>query len=110
MSTPTQNEAQAQAKANELILAYAQVFGMDHEHRTPAQRLVWADMEHRGYIRRSTMIPDGNGQQCEHRMQSAEGQRIFVLNTQVMVQRARTLTQEPKKPRVRKGKTTHEQP
>lgn len=98
------DKAKAQAKAEDLARAYAQVFGHEGQ-RTPAQKLVWADMEHRGYVHRSTMIPDGNGQQCKHRMQSAEGQRIFVLNTQAYLQRARTLSQEIVKPRVRKGRT-----
>jgi hypothetical protein len=94
-------QAEARAKAERLCLAYARVLGQDDANRTEDQRLVMADFEHRGYINRSTMVPDQGGGQCEHRITSAEGQRIFVLNTKELIRRANVTAQKPK-PTVRK--------
>lgn len=98
-----EQRSEAQLRAERLFLAYARVFGQDETNRTTDQRLVMADFEHRGYINRSTMIPDAEGGQCEHRLTSAEGQRIFVLNTKELIRRAKVSEQKPK-PTV-KGKT-----
>lgn len=89
MSTSTdQSKAEAQARHERLCLAYARVFGQEGARSTD-QELVMSDMEHRGYINRSTMIPDLSGGQCEHRITSAEGQRIFVLNTKALIRGAK---------------------
>lgn len=84
-----------------LCLAYARLFGQDDGARSEDQKLVMADMEHRGYINRSTMIPDAGGGQCEHRITSAEGQRIFVLNTKALIRGAK-LTEKKKPVTVKK--------
>jgi hypothetical protein len=91
VSTPEQKQAEAQMRAERLCLAYARVFGQDDANRSEDQRLVMADFEHRGYINRSTMVPDT----------SAEGQRIFVLNTKELIRRAKVTAKKPK-PVVRK--------
>jgi hypothetical protein len=101
VSTPEQKQAEAQMRAERLCLAYARVFGQDDANRSEDQRLVMADFEHRGYINRSTMVPDTTGGQCEHRITSAEGQRIFVLNTKELIRRAKVTAKKPK-PVVRK--------
>lgn len=102
MDTATQQkQAEAQARHERLCLAYARVFGQDpapgeNDTRSEDQKLVMSDMEFRGYIHRSTMVPDQAGQQCEHRITSAEGQRIFVLNTKALIRGAKL--PERKKP------------
>lgn len=90
-----QKQAEAQIRHERLCLAYARVLGQDGARSTD-QDLVMADMEHRGYLHRSTMIPDASGGQCEHRISSAEGQRIFVLNTKNLIRGAKL--SEKKKP------------
>jgi hypothetical protein len=95
VSTPDQKQAEAQMRHERLCLAYARVLGQDGA-RSDDQALVMADMEHRGYIHRSTMVPDAGGGQCEHRISSAEGQRIFVLNTKQLIRGAKL--SEKKKP------------
>lgn len=77
-----------------LLLAYAQVFGRSG-HRTPAQQIVWADMERRGYKFSTTMVPDANtGAIDPQRMSSAEGCRIFHLQTEEFVARAERATEQ----------------
>lgn len=95
MNTPEAKQAEAQMRHERLCLAYARVLGQDGA-RSDDQALVMADMEHRGYIHRSTMVPDAGGGQCEHRILSAEGQRIFVLNTKQLIRGAKL--SEKKKP------------
>jgi hypothetical protein len=95
-----QKQAEAQIRHERLCLAYVRVFGEDGA-RSEDQALVMADMEHRGYINRSTMVPDAGGGQCEHRITSAEGQRIFVLNTKELIRRAK-VTVKKQKPTVKK--------
>ncbi len=53
--------------------------------------MVWADMEHRGYIHRSTAValPDHSVLPCK--MEIAEGCRIFQLDTQRHLSRAKSL-------------------
>lgn len=100
MST-LQSQSDAQARVDRLCLAYARVFG-NEQHRSEDQVMVMQDMEHRGYLNRSTMTPDSTGAVCEHRMQSAEGQRIFVLQTKELIRRAKTSEKKPK-PSVKKS-------
>lgn len=101
--TPSQAQAEAQAKFERLCLAYARVLG-EEGHRNGDQDLVMADMEHRGYIHRSTMVPAADSGQCEHRITSAEGQRIFVLNTKDFIRRARA-SEKKRKPTVTTTRT-----
>lgn len=98
--TQEQKQSEAQIRHDRLCLAYARVLG-EEGARTEDQSLVMADMEHRGYINRSTMVPDAGGGQCEHRITSAEGQRIFVLNTKEFIRRAK-VTAKKQKPIVKK--------
>lgn len=91
-------EAQATAKARARIVcaAYRRVFGRDGA-RTPEQDIVWADLQHRGYIRRSTMVANVKGDVCALRTAQAEGCRIFQLQTQEFIARA-SESDEPTQP------------
>jgi hypothetical protein len=91
MSTPADEKPQEATAVEKLAHAYAVVFGRDDEHRTDAQRMVWQDMEHRGYIHRSTAValPDQSVLPCK--MEIAEGCRIFQLDTQRHIHRAKSL-------------------
>jgi len=91
MPEPHQNRAAQEAELaaakeryNRIALAYHAVFG--HEGaRTPAQMLVIQDMEERGYIHRTTMVPTREGIVQHEKMEHAEGQRSFVLNTKNLI-------------------------
>lgn len=98
-----QAQREAQEKFDRLCLAYARLFGEEGK-RSEDQRLVIADFEHRGYINRSTMVPAQDGTQCEHRITSAEGQRIFVLNTKELIRRA-GVSERKRKPKVQTKKS-----
>jgi hypothetical protein len=91
-------EPNAQEK---LTLAYGAVFGRDNEHRTDAQRLVWQDMERRGYFLRSTAIPITDGSVQPQKIEIAEGCRIFFLDTLTLVSRAKFLGIKKHKPSVK---------
>lgn len=97
---PTPQE-EAQEKTRQLWLAYAQVFGRDDEHRTPAQRMVIADMRARGYVDRPIFVPDANGQVCPIRAAQTEGRRLSILEVEDFIRRASAV--EKPKPTV-KGK------
>jgi hypothetical protein len=86
--------AAAKERARRLLLAYRQVLGRDGQ-RTPAQEIVWRDMEARGYKRRTTMVADKAGRICSKRMAQAEGCRIFHLQTEEFITRA-SESDEPK--------------
>lgn len=92
-TTPQQQEAQEQARL--LAIAYLTVFGRDDEHRTDAQRMVMADMKHRGYVNRPIFVPDGNGQVCPIRAAQTEGRRLAVLEVEDFIRRA-SATEKPK--------------
>ena len=85
-----------------LALAYAVVFGRDAEHRTDAQRLVWQDMQRRGYFYRSTAVPGTDGNVTSVKMEIAEGMRIFFLDVINLVDRAQTLGTQKTKPKVKR--------
>lgn len=73
-----------------LLLAYAQVFGRPG-HRTPAQEIVWADMERRGYRYGTTIVPHKETGKVEPiNVGVAEGCRIFHLQTEEFIARAST--------------------
>jgi|SRR5215217_2280733 len=91
-------EATAQEK---LILAYGMVFGRDEDHRTEAQRMVWEDMQRRGYFLRSTAVALTDGSVQSNKMEIAEGCRIFFLDTNTLVSRAKTLGTKKQKPNVK---------
>lgn len=94
-----ETQTQEQKHADKVALAYAQVLGRDDEHRTEAQRLVMADMERRGYLRRSTAVPLASGEVSPIKMEIAEGCRIFLLDTLSQIERAKrlgTIKQKPK--------------
>jgi hypothetical protein len=84
--------------AERLALAYAQVFGADETKRNEAQKLVWQDMERRGYFLRSTAVPSVAGEVQPVRMEIAEGMRIFFLDILSMVNRAKSLGEPKQKP------------
>lgn len=85
-----------------LALAYAVVFGRDAEHRTDAQRMVWQDMERRGYFYRSTAVPGPDAHVLPVKMEIAEGMRIFFLDIINLVARASTLGTQKNKPKVKR--------
>lgn len=68
----------------QLKLAYARVFGVETE-RNDDQKAVWADMQKRGYIYRTTIVPNSAGNVSNIKMESAEGMRIFMLDTMNLV-------------------------
>jgi len=76
--------------------AYARLFGRTDSARSEDQRIVWEDMERRGFIRRPTLTYDGKGQLCPLRMAQGEGQRIFHLDTQLLVHEGCSLDPEAK--------------
>lgn len=82
--------------AEKLAIAYARVFGRNDESRSEAQKLVWADMEKRGYVRRSTAVPLANGEVQTMKMEIAEGCRIFHLDTMMQIERAKTPEEKTK--------------
>ena len=91
MPEPHQNRAAQEAelaasreKQQRISIAYHSVFGHDGA-RTPAQQIVMADMEERGYIHRTTMVPTREGIVQHEKMEHAEGQRSFVLNTKNLI-------------------------
>jgi len=102
MSTHTSKEPSEiekhQAAQKRLDRAYAALFGADPAKRTEDQRLVWADMQHRGYIHRTTLIPDGEGKLESIRVEAAEGMRLFQLQTQDKITRATApVSEKPKR-------------
>jgi hypothetical protein len=94
-------EAARKAEVARLALAYRAVFGREG-HRTPAQELVWANLEHLAYRHRSTMVPDKNGALCALRTSQAEGQRILFLQIEELVRRASAEDEKPAKPEVKR--------
>jgi hypothetical protein len=87
MSTE-QRQNEAQQRYDRLCVAYARVFGQEGR-RNEDQELVMADMEQRGYLHRSTMVPVGDGTIDPPKMECAEGMRIFVLNTRHLIRSAK---------------------
>lgn len=81
--------AAAQPSYKRLCSAYLEVFGRD-EMRTPAQKLVMQNMEYRGYIHRTTMVPTREGIVQQEKMEHAEGQRSFVLETKNFIREGYT--------------------
>lgn len=96
-----QEKPKEASNQEKLMLAYGVVFGLDNEHRTPAQTLVWQDMERRGYFLRSTAVPLATGAVQAAKMEIAEGCRIFFLETFNLVSRAKSLGVKKHKPNVR---------
>lgn len=92
---PTPQE-EAQDKQRLVLLAYAQVFGADDAKRTPAQRLVMADMRARGYVDRPLFVPDANGHVCPIRAAQTEGRRLSVLEVEDFIRRASATETKPK--------------
>lgn len=84
---PTPQE-EAQEKQRLVFIAYAQVFGKDDASRTPAQRLVMADIRARGYVDRPLFVPDANGNVCAIRAAQTEGRRLSVLEIEDFIRRA----------------------
>jgi hypothetical protein len=92
----------ADTATDKLALAYAAVFGRDEEHRTEEQRLVMADMERRGYLRRSTAVALPSGEVSPVKMEIAEGMRIFLLDTLSFIDRANRLGEKKHKPNTKR--------
>lgn len=88
-----------QSAIEKLALAYALVFGKDAATRSAEQRAVWADMEARGYIHRSTAVALTSGEVLLVKMEIAEGMRIFQLQTQHFVSRASLVGDKKPKPK-----------
>lgn len=83
-----------------LLLAYAKVFGLSDEKRNEAQKLVWEDMQKRGYFLRSTAVPIDGGGVLTNKMEIAEGMRVFFLDTLERLRQAGELGQDKPKPKV----------
>ena len=99
---PTDEKPVEATPTEKLALAYSVVFGKDDAHRTDAQRLVWQDMERRGYFYRSTAVPGPDAHVLPVKMEIAEGMRIFFLDTLTLVARARLLGTQKNKPKVKR--------
>lgn len=98
MEAPINQEREreeAKRKYRELCAAYAKVFGLDDESRSPEQRKVYADMQYRGYINDTTMVPNREGMVQAIKMECAEGMRCFMLATNKFIKDA----QRPQKPK-----------
>ena len=88
MPKPSKEDiAKGREAAAALCRAYRQVLGRDGA-RTPAQELVWRDMERRGYRYRSTMVKNEAGQVDGLLIAQAEGCRIYHLQTEEFIARA----------------------
>jgi len=83
--------------------AYARLFGTDDNHRNEDQRVVWQDMERRGYIRRPALNPNADGSLCPIKQAQAEGQRIFMLDVQLLVHEGHN--QDPEAKPKQRGKS-----
>lgn len=92
---PSEDDKKRERAQAKLLRSYAEVFGTDKK-RTEAQKLVMADMEHRGYIHRTTLVATGKDGHSDAQFNaSAEGQRLFMLNTKTLIQiGAKALTKD----------------
>lgn len=101
MSNTEENTIPSQQEEKlRLEKAYRAVFGLEGK-RTPAQKLVLADIEHQGRIWRNTHIPNKEGKMCALKAAVAEGERIFAIR---IIQLANTKPgEDPKTVKVKKG-------
>ena len=92
MRQPTKAEQDAldaqKLKELQINAAYARLFGRENE-RTHDQQIVWEDMENRAYMWRTTLTDSQ-----EKYNASAEGQRLFHLNTIARVKAGRSSQEE----------------
>lgn len=96
-------KANAVSDRARIAQAYARVLGTDDNSRTNDQRVVWLDMERRGYIRRPTLVADGAGHLCPLRLAQAEGMRMFQLDSALLVHEG--CNKDPEAKPKRKGKS-----
>lgn len=83
--------------------AYARVLGTDDRNRNSDQRVVFEDMERRGYIRRPTLVADTQGHLCPLRLAQAEGMRMFHLDTKLLIHEGHN--QDPEAKPKQRGKS-----
>jgi len=82
----TEDEARRERERQRLLNAYVAVFGSSEHTRTDAQKLVMADMESRAYFHRTHLVDiSKDGHSDAQFNASAEGQRLFMLNTQALI-------------------------
>lgn len=108
---PSEEDKKRERSQAKLLRSYAEVFGTEDKKRTPAQKLVMADMEHRGYIHRTTLVATGKDGHSDAQFNaSAEGQRLFMLNTKTLIQLgAKALTQDDEETTTTKRQTIKRQ-
>lgn len=83
--------------------AYARLFGTSDDTRNEDQRVVWQDMERRGYANRPVLLPDGEGHVCQLRLAAAGGAHAYHCDTKLLVHEGRSSDPEAKPKR--KGKS-----
>lgn len=83
--TKAEQEIADRIEQEKLLAAYRDLFGEGEKTRTDTQIRVMADLEARGYIKRTTLVPDRNGETDPLRMAHAEGARSIVLYIQANI-------------------------
>jgi|GEM_PF-3363921 hypothetical protein len=83
--TKADQEIADRIEQEKLLAAYRELFGEDEKTRTDTQIRVMADLEARGYMKRTTLVPDRNGATDPIRMAHAEGARSIVLYIQANI-------------------------
>lgn len=93
----TEDENRIARERLRLLGAYISVFGSSDATRTDAQRLVLADMESRAYFHKTTLVATGKDGHSDAQFNaSAEGQRLFMLNTHALIKAGQlALTTDP---------------
>lgn len=82
----SEEDKQRERERRRLLGAYIAVFGSSEATRTDAQRLVMTDMESRAYFYRTTLVAASkDGHSDDQFNASAEGQRLFMLNTIALI-------------------------
>jgi hypothetical protein len=102
--TDTQEKSEVSDSHKRLCAAFGAVFGLDEARRSPAQRVVWAHLEHMGYMKRPTLVP-GVGGKCDPlRLAHADGSRFVTLQIQAFIDAEKRLQSEntSNKPKVKK--------
>jgi hypothetical protein len=76
--------------------AYARLFGRSDDHRNEDQRVVWQDMQRRGYADRPVLVADGEGHVCQLRLAAAGGAQAFHCDTKLLVHEGHSSDPEAK--------------
>ncbi len=94
--TDTTKKPEPLSERGRVAQAYARVLGVDDNNRNEDQRVLWQDMERRGYIRRPMLSPDRDGQLCPLRLAAAGGMNAFHQDTALLVHEGCKLADTPK--------------